>query len=54
MSDEISVIKKITYSGGVYRIPIPKIFVDNMKLTKGDSVKITFKDRRTLLIEKST
>ncbi|MGC9777909.1 MAG: AbrB/MazE/SpoVT family DNA-binding domain-containing protein [Candidatus Heimdallarchaeota archaeon] len=49
---ELSVKKKLSYNSGVYRVPVPKIFIDNMGLKKGDEVIVIYKDENTLLITK--
>ncbi|NPD90603.1 MAG: AbrB/MazE/SpoVT family DNA-binding domain-containing protein [Asgard group archaeon] len=50
MSEEFKVKKRITYNGGVYRISIPKLIIDNMGLQKGEEVTIIYKDSKTLII----
>lgn len=50
MPEEFKVKKRITYNGGVYRLSIPKLIIDNLGLKKGDEVTIIYKDSKTLII----
>jgi len=50
MSKGFKVKRKITFNSGVYKLTIPKSFIENLDLSPDDEVTLIYKDENTLII----
>ena len=52
MSKEFKTKRKITYNSGIYKLSIPKMYIENMGLEAGSEVYLVYVDEDTLMIKR--